>query len=64
MTMLGAMQVSAYGDLTNRMFPGKTKGFGGAMELVSIPEKRRDVALTEPCGKRSDQKILKLCMFR
>ncbi|KAK9454509.1 3-oxoacid coa-transferase [Dipodascopsis uninucleata] len=63
MTILGAMQVSQYGDLANWALPGLIKGMGGAMDLVANPEDTRVVVVTDLVDKNGRPKILDECVF-
>lgn len=61
-SILGALQVSAAGDLANYMIPGKVfKGMGGAMDLISNPDQTKIVVTTDHVDKNGRSKIVEQC---
>lgn len=60
LTILGAMEVSENGDISNWKIPGKmVKGMGGAMDLVASAE--NIIVAMQHCSRSGDSKLLPSC---
>ncbi len=63
LTVLGAMQVAADGDLANWTVPGSpVKGMGGATDLVAGPKKV--LVLTNHTDKNGTPKLVAECAMQ
>lgn len=60
-TVLGAIEVSQYGDLANWGLPGRIFGTGGAMDLASNPDDTRVIVATTHTDKKGNSKIVSEC---
>ncbi|GGG93257.1 succinyl-CoA--3-ketoacid-CoA transferase [Parapedobacter pyrenivorans] len=60
LTILGAMEVSEYGDIANWKIPGKlVKGMGGAMDLVASA--KNIIVAMQQVNKAGESKLLRQC---
>lgn len=60
LTILGAMEVSEYGDIANWKIPGKmVKGMGGAMDLVASA--KQIIVAMQQVNRAGESKLLPQC---